>query len=84
LSPFPSPAGASAPFILANPAAGVLGHLSTTRDVPPQAGVLVVTALAGGMFGSWLGAQRLHPVALNRMLELVMLVGSTKLVEAAF
>jgi uncharacterized membrane protein YfcA len=52
--------------------------------VPPQAGVLVVTALAGGMFGSWLGAQRLHPVALNRMLELVMLVGSTKLVEAAF
>jgi hypothetical protein len=77
-------AGASAPFILVNSIAGLLGHISTAQPVPGQATVLVVVALAGGLFGSWLGAQRLQPLALQRVLALVMLIASTKLLAAAF
>jgi hypothetical protein len=77
-------AGASAPFILANSIAGLLGHISTAQPVPQQATLLVVAALSGGLFGSWLGAQRLQPLALRRVLALVMVVASTKLIAAAF
>ena len=77
-------AGASAPFILANSIAGLLGHISTAQPVPQQATILVAAALSGGLFGSWLGAKQLQPLALRRVLALVMIVASTKLIAAAF
>jgi hypothetical protein len=77
-------AGASAPFIVVNSASGLLGHVCAAHDVPPQAAALVVAALAGGLLGSWLGAQRFQPLALKRVLALVMVIASTKLLAAAF
>ena len=77
-------AGASAPFILANSVSGLLGHISAAQAVPPQAAGLVVVALAGGLFGSWLGARRFQPRALKRVLAIVMVIASTKLLAAAF
>lgn len=46
--------------------------------------MLVVAALTGGVFGSWLGARRFQPIALKRALALVMVIASTKLLAAAF
>jgi uncharacterized membrane protein YfcA len=77
-------AGASAPFILVNSIAGLLGYMSTAQTIPPQAAVLVVVALGGGLFGSWLGARRLQPLALKRVLAVIMVIASTKLLAAAF
>jgi hypothetical protein len=77
-------AGASAPFILVNSVSGLLGHVSAAHEVPPQAAALVVVAVAGGLFGSWLGAQRLQPLALKRVLALVVVIASTKLLAATF
>jgi uncharacterized membrane protein YfcA len=77
-------AGASAPFILANSIAGLLGQVSTAQAIPHQAGVLVVMAVLGGSVGSWLGAKRLDHLALKRVLAVVMLIASTKLLAAAF
>ena len=72
-------AGASAFFILVNSAAGLAGHLAGGGSVPPAALPLTAVALAGGLLGSWLGARRLVPVTLRRILAAVLLVAGTKL-----
>ncbi|HVE66432.1 MAG TPA: sulfite exporter TauE/SafE family protein [Thermoanaerobaculia bacterium] len=72
-------AGASAFFILVNSAAGLAGHLAGGGSVPLEALPLTAVALAGGLLGSWLGARRLVPVTLRRILAAVLLVAGTKL-----
>ena len=71
--------GAAAVFILANSVLGLLGHLSSTRLIPPQAAVLGATAIAGGLVGSWLGVHRLRPMALRRVHAVVLLLSGAKL-----
>jgi uncharacterized membrane protein YfcA len=77
-------AGASAPFILANSIAGLIGHVSAGQPVPRQVGVLAVMAIVGGFVGSWLGATRLDQRTLRRVLAVVMVVASLKLLAAAW
>src|SRR5438552_1615300 len=72
-------AGASVTFILANSIAGLLGHLSTAGRVPPGTALLAAVALAGGLWGSWLGAHRLPPLAIRRLLAVVLVVAGVKL-----
>ena len=72
-------AGASVVFILVNSVAGLLGHLSTAGHVPPGTGLLAAVALAGGLYGSWLGARRLPPLAIRRLLTVVLLIAGMKL-----
>src|SRR5207247_9316545 len=72
-------AGASVTFILANSVAGLLGHLSTAGRVPPGTALLAAVALAGGLYGSWLGARRLPPLAIRRLLAVVLVVAGVKL-----
>ena len=72
-------AGASVVFILVNSIAGILGHLSTAGQVPPGTALLAAVALAGGLYGSWLGARRLPPLALRRLLAAVLVIAGTKL-----
>jgi len=72
-------AGASAVFILVNSAAGLAGYLAGGGSVPAAAGPLAAVALAGGLFGSWLGARRLVPLALRRVLAVVLVVAGAKL-----
>jgi uncharacterized membrane protein YfcA len=75
-------AGASAAFILANWVAGLAGHWSAGRLVPHGTVVLTLLALAGGFVGSWVGAKKLAPPQLKRLLGLVLLVAAAKLVVA--
>lgn len=72
-------AGASAFFILVNSSAGLAGHLAGGDSVPLAAAPLTAVALAGGLLGSWLGARRLVPVALRRILAAVLVVAGGKL-----
>lgn len=74
-------AAASAAFIWINSAAGLYGHLS--RQAVDWHGLLwlVGAASAGGMIGSWLGAARVPGVWLRRVLGVVLLVATVKLVR---
>lgn len=72
-------AGASAFFILVNSAAGLAGHLAGGGSIPAAAAPLTAVALAGGLLGSWLGARRLVPVTLRRILAAVLVVAGAKL-----
>ena len=72
-------AGASATFILVNSVAGLLGHLQAPRGIPEGTALLAVVALAGGLYGSWLGARRFAPVTLLRLLGAVLLLAGVKL-----
>ena len=72
-------AGASAVFILVNSVAGLAGHLAAGGTVPPAALPLTSVALVGGLVGSWLGARRLVPIAIRRVLAAVLVVAGAKL-----
>jgi uncharacterized membrane protein YfcA len=72
-------AGASAVFILVNSAAGLAGHLAAGGIVPRAALPLTAVALVGGLLGSWLGARRLVPIAIRRVLAAVLVVAGVKL-----
>ena len=77
-------AAASAAFIWINSAAGLYGHLSR-KSVDWSALVwLVGAAFAGGLLGSWLGARRFRGFWLRRLLGLVLMVATVKLLRTAF
>lgn len=78
-----SAAAVSAAFILVNSVAGLLGNISSTRQFPSFALVLVLAAAAGGALGSWLGSRRLDPVVIKRLLALVLLIAGCKLLFTA-
>ena len=73
-------AGVSAPFILLNSIAGLLGNLSATGHFPDFAIVLAVAAGAGGLLGAHLGSRRFAPIAIKRMLAVVLLIAAVKLI----
>ena len=73
-------AGASVAFILANSVSGLLGHWSAGHAVPGGTALLSLVALVGGVAGSWLGAKKLAPPRLKRLLGAVLLVAAVKLV----
>jgi hypothetical protein len=76
-------AGASAAFILANSVAGLLGHLQGgAGGIPHGTALLAAVALGGGLYGSWLGAKRLVPLRLRRLLGGVLVVAGVKLLLA--
>lgn len=72
-------AGASAVFILVNSAAGLAGHLAGGGSVPAVALPLTAVAVVGGFVGSWLGARRLVPIAIRRVLAAVLVAAGAKL-----
>lgn len=74
-------AGASVAFILVNSIAGLAGHFAAGRGIPPGTWLLAPAVLVGGAFGSWLGAKRLPPIALRRLLGVVLGVASIKLLS---
>ncbi|MFQ5664473.1 MAG: sulfite exporter TauE/SafE family protein [Terriglobia bacterium] len=77
-------AAAAAAFIWINSAAGLYGHL-LRKSVDWSALLwLVGAAFAGGLVGSYLGAQRLRGLWLRRILGIVLLVATLKLLRTAF
>jgi uncharacterized membrane protein YfcA len=73
-------AAVSAVFILVNSVAGLAGHLSSVRLLPPALPLWAGAALLGGTIGSGLGSRRLPPTALRRVLGAVLAVAGAKLI----
>jgi uncharacterized membrane protein YfcA len=71
--------GATAVFILANSVLGLAGQLASLARVPPQASILVVTAAAAALAGSWLAVNRLGPLTLRRVHAVILVVSGSKL-----
>ena len=72
-------AGLAAPFILINSLAGLSGLGWAAARFPPGLPWLAAAVLAGGYFGTKLGAQRLPPRALLILLSVVLSIAGAKL-----
>jgi len=72
-------AALSAAFILLNSLSGLAAQILKGTSDWTLLGVLAVTVLIGGGLGSYIGAFRLLPVTLQRLLGLVLLVAGLKL-----
>jgi hypothetical protein len=75
-------AAVSAPFILLNSAAGLLGNVSATRAFPAFALALVIAAVVGGTIGSHLGSRRLASPVVKRLLAIVLIIAGLKFIFA--
>lgn len=73
-------AAVSALFILMNSLSGLLGHFSSGQPIPAVAGILAISALAGGTLGSRLGSQRFPTRTISLLLAAVLIIAGSKLV----
>lgn len=80
-APTRSAAAVSAPFILLNSLAGLVGTLAAGGHFPDLAGALflAVAGILGGTLGSYLGSRRLPSPVLKRLLALVLTIAGVKL-----
>ncbi len=72
-------AGVAAAFVLLNSLAGLLARALTGAIMLGALQIPMVSAMAGGLLGAYLGAYRLMPTALNRALAMVLLIACIKL-----
>jgi uncharacterized membrane protein YfcA len=70
----------SALFILMNSISGLLGNISATQAFPRFGSSLLVAAGVGGAIGSYFGSRRLAPLAIKRLLAVVLIIAGLKLV----
>lgn len=75
-----SAAAVSALFILVNSSAGLLGNLSSTRSFPSFTIVFAISAILGGILGSYLGSKRFEPIVIKRLLAFVLTIAGLKLI----
>lgn len=75
-------AGVSVAFILVNSASGLLGHLTSVRQIPAEILWWAPAALLGGIIGAELGSRRLAPLTMRRLLAVVLLVAGVKMLQA--
>jgi uncharacterized protein len=69
----------SALFILTNSISGLLGNVASTKQLPFFALPLAVTAIVGGSVGSYYGSRRFSPVAIKRLLGVVLTIAGVKM-----
>ena len=72
-------AGTIAIFVLVNSISGLLGHWSTSMQLPPQQLIWGLVALVGGFIGAEIGSRRLSAKFLRRMLGLILLVSGLRM-----
>jgi uncharacterized membrane protein YfcA len=72
--------GVSAPFILVNSIAGLLGHFSSVAQLPPSVPIWGAAAVIGGWIGASYGSKRAPAPVLRRLLSLVLIVAGVKLI----
>jgi len=70
----------SALFILVNSISGLLGNISSTRQLPLFALPLVAAAVTGGAVGSYLGSRQFSPSFIKKLLAIVLTVAGFKLI----
>ena len=73
-------AGLSGAFILANSVSGLVGLATSGVSLPPALPAWIGAVAAGGLIGSWLGAQRFSILGLRRVLAVVLVLAAAKLV----
>jgi len=76
-------AAISAAFILVNSIAGLAGLATVTITWPAQLPLLMLAALIGALIGSELAIRRMAPVALRRVLGVVLVIAGAKLLLTA-
>ena len=74
-------AAASIVFIAGNSLFGLIGYSSRGDGLPWHLASMLPFALVGGFFGSRLGSLRFSPVTIRRLLAIVLLIASVKLVH---
>jgi len=72
-------AAVSALFIFVNSLSGMGGYLSHDSEINPQAFLLVLIAVMGGVLGAHYGARKFNNVQLRYMLAFVLIMASVKL-----
>ena len=75
-------AAVSAVFILLNSISGLLGNISATKSIPTFILPLGVAVVFGGAIGSYLGSKKLAPLAIKRLLAIVLIIAGFKLILA--
>lgn len=66
-------------FILVNSTAGLLGHISSLQAIPCFAPLLAITAITGGIVGSFFGSCRMPNAGVIRTLSVVLTIAGFKL-----
>ena len=72
-------AAVSALFIWVNSASGIIGQLTSGVVIEPQAFILVVIALIGGILGGYFGSKKLNNKYLRYLLIFVLVLSCIKL-----
>ncbi len=70
----------SAFFILANSMSGLLGNITSTKQLPFFALPLAIAAIVGGSVGSYLGSRQFSPLNIKRLLGIVLTIAGFKLI----
>ncbi len=70
----------SALFILVNSISGLLGNISSTKQLPFFTLPVAAAAIVGGLFGSYLGSQRFSVGFITKLLAVVLLIAGYKLI----
>ncbi len=73
-------AAVSALFIFVNSLAGFIGLLSKEFSLETQMGLMIVLVLVGGILGSYFGARKFDHLVLKKLLALVLVIASVKLI----
>jgi hypothetical protein len=71
--------GVVAAFIFLNSAAGLAGNAASVGHLPPELPIFLGSVLAGALFGTWLGVERLPRPWLLRTLGAVLVIAGAKL-----
>jgi uncharacterized protein len=66
-------------FILVNSISGLLVHLSSLQAIPNFAPLLAISALSGGIIGSFFGSRRLPVTVVVKSLAIVLSIAGVKL-----
>lgn len=72
--------GISALFIVVNSIAGLLGQMKQGILFSTSMYAMILFAVAGGILGSYLGTKRFNSITLRKVLALVLVVASLKLI----
>ena len=77
---FTCAAAVSALFILVNSIAGLIGFISSGREIPSFAWVLAVAAVIAGTLGSYFGSRRFPVRTISIILAVVLVLAGCKLI----
>lgn len=70
----------SALFIFVNSLAGLTGLLLNGVEFEKEMGIMIIITFVGGMAGSYLGAGKFNNIVLKRILAVVLVIASIKLI----